>query len=125
MFVVTVQMVSEHRLVNMLTTLLSSSLDKEKKKKKLQEEFELPMSVEFEQEVEDMCNLSGYVEEKGRSEGRAEGRAEGELNIIVLYNWLRESGRDADAEAVMIPENVELRSVLYKEYDAVNKDGED
>ena len=125
MFVVTVQMVSEHRLVNMLTTLLSSSLDKEKKKKKLQEEFELPMSVEFEQEVEDMCNLSGYVEEKGRSEGRAEGRAEGELNIIVLYNWLRESARDADAEAVMIPENVELRSVLYKEYDAVNKDGED
>ena len=121
MFVVTVQMVSEHRLVNMLTTLLSSSLDKEKKKKKLQEEFELPMSVEFEQEVEDMCNLSGYVEEKGRSEGRAEG----ELNIIVLYNWLRESGRNADAEAVMIPENVELRSVLYKEYDAVNKDGED
>ena len=49
MFVVIVQMVSEHRLVNMLTTLLSSSLDKEKKKKKLQEEFELPMSVEFEQ----------------------------------------------------------------------------
>ena len=43
------KMVSEHRLVNMLTTLLSSSLDKEKKKKKLQEEFELPMSVEFEQ----------------------------------------------------------------------------
>ena len=111
------EMVSEHKLVNLLTTLLSSSMDKEKKKKKLQEEFEIPMSIEFEQEVEDMCNLSGYVEEKGR--------AEGELNIIVLYNWLRESGRDADAEAVMKPENVELRSVLYKEYDAVKKDEED
>ena len=83
------------------------------------------MSIEFEQEVEDMCNLSGYVEEKGRSEGRAEGRAEGELSIIVLYNWLRESGRDADAEAVMKPENVELRSILYKEYDAIKKDEED
>ena len=50
-------MVSEHKLVNMLTTLLSSSLDKEKKKKKLQEEFELPMSVEFEKEVIDMFPL--------------------------------------------------------------------
>lgn len=119
------EMVSEHKLVNLLTTLLSSSMDKEKKKKKLQEEFEIPMSIEFEQEVEDMCNLSGYVEEKGRSEGRAEGRAEGELSIIVLYNWLRESGRDADAEAVMKPENVELRSVLYKEYDAVKKNEAD
>ena len=51
------EMVSEHKLVNMLTTLLSSSLDKEKKKKKLQEEFELPMSVEFEKEVIDMFPL--------------------------------------------------------------------
>ena len=73
------------------------------------------MSIEFKQEVEDMCNLSGYVEEKGR----AEGRAEGELNIMVLYNWLRENERDTEAEAVMKPENEELRSALYKEYDEV------
>ena len=111
------ELVSENKLVNMLTTLLSSSLDKEKKKKKLQEEFEIPMSIEFEQEVEDMCNLSGYVEEKGR--------AEGELNIIALYNWLKENGRDGDAEAVMKPENEDLRSALYKEYDEVKKDNID
>ena len=121
------ELISENRLVNMLTTLLSSELDKEKKKKKLQEEFEIPMSVEFEQEVEEMCNLSSYVEEKGRAEGREEGRVEGreegkkegELNIIILYNWLKESGREADAEAVMKPENEELRSALYIEYDKV------
>lgn len=112
------ELVSENRLVNMLTTLLSSSMDKEKKKKKLQEEFEISMSIEFKQEVEDMCNLSGYVEEKGR----AEGRAEGELNIMILYNWLKENGRDTEAEEVMKPENEELRSVLYKEYDEVRKE---
>ena len=109
------ELVSENRLVNMLTTLLSSSIDKEKKKKKLQEEFEIPMSIAFKQEVEDMCNLSGYVEEKGK----AEGRAEGEMNIMILYNWLRENARDTQAEAVMKPENEELRSTLYKEYDEV------
>lgn len=109
------ELVSENRLVNMLTTLLSSSIDKEKKKKKLQEEFEIPMSIAFKQEVEDMCNLSGYVEEKGK----AKGRAEGEMNIMILYNWLRENARDTEAEAVMKPENEELRSTLYKEYDEV------
>lgn len=107
------ELVSENKLVNMLTTLLSSSINKEEKKKKLQEEFEIPMSIEFEQEVEDMCNLSGYVEKKG------------ELNIIILYNWLKESGRDADAEAVMKPENEDLRSALYKEYDEVKKENID
>ena len=101
----------------LLTSLLSSELDKGKKKKKLQEEFEIPMSVEFEQEVEEMCNLSSYVEEKGREEGKKEG----ELNIIILYNWLKESGREADAEAVMKPENEELRSALCIEYDKVKK----
>lgn len=117
------ELVSENRLVNMLTTLLSSSIDKEKKKKKLQEEFEIPMSIAFKQEVEDMCNLSGYVEEKGRAKGKAEGIVEGilegEMNIMILYNWLRENARDTEAEAVMKPENEELRSTLYKEYDEV------
>lgn len=79
------------------------------------------MSIEFEQEVEDMCNLSGYVEEKGRFEGRIEG----ERNIIILYNWLKGSGRDSDAEAVMKPENEELRFELYKEYDAIQKGAEE
>lgn len=50
-----------------------------------------------------MCNLSGYVEEKG------------ELRIMQLYNWLRDNDRNTDAEAVMKPENKELRQKLYEE----------
>lgn len=119
------ELVSENKLVNMLTTLLSSSIDKEKKKKKLQEEFEIPMSIAFKQEVEDMCNLSGYVEEKALLKGKIEGKIEGEFNIIILYNWLRESGRDTEAEAVMKPENKELRSALYAEYDRIKKEDEE
>ena len=41
------------------------------------------------------------------------------MNIMILYNWLREIARDTEAEAVMKPENEELRSTLYKEYDEV------
>lgn len=103
-------LVSENRLINMLTTLLSDNLDKEKKKKKLEEDF--AMTMELEQEVEEMCNLSDYVEEKGIRKGEKKG----ELNIIILYNWLKESGRDTDAEAIMKAENETLREGLYAEY---------
>ena len=54
-----------------------------------------------------MCNLSGYVEEKGMEKG--------ELGIMSLYQWLRDSGRNDEAEAVMIVENRELRKKLYEE----------
>lgn len=114
------ELVSENKLINMLTTLLSDNLDKEKKK--LEEDFELPMTIEFEQEVEEMCNLSAYVEEKGIQKGRCEGRREGEFNIIFLYNWLKENGRETDAEAIMKPENKTLRADLYAEYNKAQKD---
>lgn len=63
---------SENKLIDMLATLLSEELGKENKKRKLEDEFALPMTTEFEQEVDTMCNLSDYVEEKGREEGRSE-----------------------------------------------------
>lgn len=115
------ELVSENKLINMLTTLLSDNLDKEKKKKKLEEDFELPMTMELEQEVEEMCNLSDYVEEKGIRKGMIEGEKKGELNIIILYNWLKESGRDTDAEAIMKAENETLREGLYAEYNKSKK----
>lgn len=39
----------------------------------------------------------------------------GELGIMSLYQWLRDSGRNDEAEAVMIVENRELRKKLYEE----------
>lgn len=52
------------RAVFYCARLLSAQLDKEKKKRKLEEDFELPMTVEFEQKVEEMCNLSGLCRRK-------------------------------------------------------------
>ena len=48
---------SQNQLIGMLDTLLSK-MDVKSKKQKLQEEFQLPMTVEIDQEVSDMCNLS-------------------------------------------------------------------
>ena len=77
---------SQNQLIGMLDTLLSK-MDVKSKKQKLQEEFKLPMTMEIDQEVSDMCNLSlGLWEEavtEGRLQGVREGRLEGERKGIL------------------------------------------
>ena len=70
-------MESDNQLVSMLTTLLSSDITKEKKKQILQDTYNIPMTIEYEQEVDDMCNLSEYVEQKGIQKGLQKGLQEG------------------------------------------------
>ena len=91
---------SQNQLIGMLDTLLSK-MDVKAKKQKLQEEFQLPMTVEIDQEVSDMCNLSlGLWEEavtKGRLEGERRGRL-GNLRDMILDGFttidkLRATGR--------------------------------
>ena len=103
---------SQNQLIGMLDTLLSK-MDVKIKKQKLQEEFQLPMTVEIDQEVSDMCNLSlGLWEEavtKGKHEGmllgEEKGRLEGErrgrlgnlrdmlLDGLTTIDKLRATGR--------------------------------
>ena len=99
---------SNNQLIGMLDTLLSK-MDVKAKKQKLQEEFQLPMTVEIDQEVSDMCNLSlGLWEEavtEGRLQGVREGRLEGErkgrleslrdmiLDGLTTIDKLRATGR--------------------------------
>ena len=77
---------SQNQLIGMLDTLLSE-MDAKAKKQKLQEEFQLPMTVEIDQEVSDMCNLSLGLWEKAATEARMqgvrEGRLEGRLDILI------------------------------------------
>ena len=76
---------SQNQLIGMLDILLSK-MDVKAKKQKLQEEFQLPMTVEIDQEVSDMCNLSlGLWEEavtKGKLEGLLEGERKGRLGNL-------------------------------------------
>ena len=67
----------ENKLLSMLDVLLSSELDKEKKKEVLEKDYGIPMSVEMEGEMEDMCNLSDGVERKGIEKGIKIGHAQG------------------------------------------------
>ena len=100
---------SQNQLIGMLDTLLSE-MDVKAKKQKLQEEFQLPMTMEIDQEVSDMCNLSlGLWEEavtEGRLQGVREGRLEGRLDSLrdmildglTTIDKLRATGRYTSEE---------------------------
>ena len=47
---------------------------------------------------------------------KQEGIEQGEENILNLYYWLIENGRDTEARDIMIKENSSLRKKLYDEY---------
>lgn len=99
-------LVSDNKLIRILTTLLSRQNSREKKKQ-LEEEYGIKMTDNLEKEVNDMCNLSDYVFENAITEGQQ--------GMMELFNWLREIGRDDDAIAVMQPQNAELRMQLMEE----------
>lgn len=111
------KMISENKLIDMLTTLLSSDITKEEKKQKLHEDYHIPMTIEFEQEVDEMCNLSGYIERQGEIRGEIKG----EENIIKLFAWLQEIGRTDEATDIMKLENKDLRAKLWEEYIEASK----
>ena len=69
----------QNDVIKMLSVLLSRNLDAKERMNILQDSFDIAMTEEVKQEVDEMCNLSQGVREDGRAEGRAEGEAMGEL----------------------------------------------
>lgn len=63
-----------------------------------------------------MCKAVMDLKQEGREEGIEIGIEQGEENILNLYSWLIENGRDTEARDIMIKENSSLRKKLYDEY---------
>ncbi len=67
---------SKNQLIEMLDTLLGK-MDADTKKTKLQNKFQIPMTVQINQEVAKMCNLSENIWENGWNDGRVSGWNDG------------------------------------------------
>lgn len=92
-------------LLRLLDVLLASNIQPETKKNVLEDEFSIPISQSFEQEVSGMCNLSKGVLERGRKEGIQEGIKENRLQSIKdLMETLSLTFEQA-VEALKIPVN--------------------
>ena len=79
-------LISKNRLMELLTILLSSKLTTKEKKQILEEKFKIPMTIEFEQEVDEMCNLSEYVEEQGVKRGIEKAKIDLVRNRLTDYS---------------------------------------
>ena len=65
---------SDLEILDLLNALFSTNTTPEEKKQKLHNDFEIAMTVEFESEVQEMCNLSKALVEQGREFEREEGK---------------------------------------------------
>jgi hypothetical protein len=68
----------EPTITDLLEVALSNKIDPEEKIKILEEKYSIPMTIELEEEVVNMCNLSEGVRDEGIEIGLERGRAEGD-----------------------------------------------
>lgn len=79
----------------MLSTLLSADIKPDEKKHVLENEYGIAMSVELEEEVNSMCNLSEAIEERGIEQGIERGIEQGiergveQGKIIATYDFIQ------------------------------------
>jgi len=83
--------------------LLAANIQPEAKKNVLEDEFSIPISRSFEQEVSGMCNLSKGVLERGRREGIKEGIKENRIQSIKNLMETLSLSFDQTVEALKIP----------------------
>ena len=86
----------QNDVIKMLSVLLSRNLSAKERMNILEDSFDIAMTEEVKQEVDEMCNLSKGV----RADGRAEGEAMGELkerlkNVKAIMDSLKVSALEA------------------------------
>ncbi len=86
--------------IQMLRVILSDMAVREKKRI-LEEKFNIPMSYELEEEMNKMCNLSDYVEQRGIEQGIERG-------IEILIGTCREFGSSKDETVGIVIDKYQL-----------------
>ena len=104
----------EFYLHRLLGVILSDKLDAGKKKHILETEFHIPMTETIDRRLDEMCNLSEGIYQKGIAEGISQGISQGESLLASLMERLFADGRTADANKAAVDE--ETRRELYREY---------
>ena len=92
---------SKNTLISMLSTLLSTDIRPDEKKQVLENEYGIAMSVELEEEVNSMCNLSEAIEERGIERGVEQGK------IIATYDFIQSGMITSEAGAEKLGVSVE------------------
>ena len=79
-------------VIKMLSVLLSRNLDAQERMNILEKDFNIAMTEEVKQEVDEMCNLSKGIREEGEAIGELKERLK---NVNALMDSLKVSALDA------------------------------
>ena len=82
-------------ILKLLGVLLSSEMKPEQKKEILEHDFDIPMTEVLERQVEEMCNLSKGVEEKGIQKGYEAAELQNIKNLMQKLKMTAEQAMDA------------------------------
>lgn len=75
---------SSDTFIDMINTLLSPDKSYLEKKKVLEEKYKIPLTGELRKEMDGMCNLSDWVEERGIEKGVLREKTEMVINLLNL-----------------------------------------
>lgn len=103
------------QLTKMLNTFLSPWLTAKTKIGKLEKDFHIQMEHRLGKELEDMCNLSDYVEEIGIEKGIRQGIKQGKnLTLIELIQKKYRKRKSLNKIAEELEEKVQLIAPIYR-----------
>ena len=88
-------------VIKMLSVLLSRNLDAQERMNILERNFNIAMTEEVKQEVDEMCNLSKGIREEGEAIGELKERLK---NVNALMDSLKVSALDAMEILKLSPE---------------------
>lgn len=103
-----------NEFMGMINTLLSPAIPVTEKKRILTEKYSMRMESGLSREVDLMCNLSGYVEERGVEKGRKEGIQQGENALGKLVNILLSKGELENIQ--LVTTDKVARKDFYRKY---------
>ena len=66
-------------ILKLLSVLLTPTMDPDEKRKILEQDYQIPMTVEMKKEADTMCTYGQSILEEGLQKGRLEGKQEGRL----------------------------------------------
>ena len=105
---------------NVLIAMLEDMLENESgevKKRKLEEKYDMKMTTELERKIDDMCNLSTVVEEKGIQKGIQKGIEKGieKGKLLQLFELVISGDLSAEVAAKKAEMTIEEFTKMMKE----------
>ena len=103
-----------HSLLELLNILFIAKLPVKDMEEQLQK-YDIIMTKEIESEVQNMCNLSDGIEERGIMKGLAQGKAEEKIDSTLLYvkNLMLAASVNAEKAMDMLGVEADIRPVIF------------